>query len=158
MVWVSPSTPIGIQMAPAIKCIGIETSRNLGAQSLKDTDCCADLLVDAVLRIRLGKSFRDHPNLHALDAAFGGFGVRMDLHVVLPRVIAIRTGEHFEEQCVVGNGGGDWTGVVHIDLNRHDPGIWNEPVGRFHAVGSAKRRRHPDGSTLVATNGHVSLA
>ena len=48
--------------------------------------------------------------------------------------------------------------MIHIDLDRHDPGIGHQPMRRFHAVGAAERRGHADGAALVAADRHVHFA
>ena len=97
-------------------------------------------------------------DLETVDALAEGLRVRSRERRVLPRVEAVGPGDYFQEQSVVCHGGGHRPGVVERQLNRHDPGVRDKPMGRLHAVDAAEGGRNAYGSALIATECHIHLA
>jgi hypothetical protein len=79
-------------------------------------------------------------------------------HPVLARVEAVGPRQHLEQQRVVSDRRAHRPGVVDGQLDRHDPGVRHQAVGRLHAVDAAERRRNADRAAPIATDRHVDLA
>ena len=159
MVWVSPSTPIGSQSAPAEMVPGDRHLGDLRPELAEKLGGLPHLVVDAALRLRMTEALLHHARSGGLRRRRSSDSrVRVHLGRVLARIVAVGAGDHLEQQRIVLDGGRHRPGVVDVDLDRHDAGVGHQAVGRLHAVDPAERRGHADRAALVAADRHVGLA
>src|SRR6185312_13628463 len=83
-------------------------------------------LVDGSLGGRLQETFLDDADPHTLYALAERFCVFLHFWGLDARIVTVVSGKHLEQQSVVGDIRGHWTGVVDEDLDRHDAGVRHE--------------------------------
>ena len=70
------------------------------------------------------KSFLENTDTHALYTRIELFRiVQIRRRAILTRIIAIMSRNHLEHERIVGNGSSHRTGVININLNRHNAGV-----------------------------------
>ena len=76
----------------------------------------------------------------------------------MARVHAVASGERFQQEGVVVHVACHGAAVVHGRVHTEYAGVWDEPVGGLEPHDAAPGRGHPDGTGLVATQGHARVA
>src|SRR5262249_22951268 len=117
----------------------------------------ANFLIDVRLRVWMAESFRDEGNTHARRTPVESFLVGVRPWCVLSRVQAVCPGDNLKQECIIGDSGSHWTGMVDRHVHGHDAGIRDQAEARFHTAYSAERRRHANRTSLIASDGHVDL-
>jgi hypothetical protein len=128
IVCVGPSVPIGTEIAPATMRIGIDASLTRAretpgrlahrrAQARETPGRLAHRGVHVLLGIGLLETLLDDADAQARHALAQRVPIRLDLYVLLPRVVAVRPGQHLEQRCVVGHVGGHPAGVIATKIS-----------------------------------------
>src|SRR5213593_3572599 len=115
-------------------------------------------LVKEGFGLRKPKSLLHEGDPQTVDAGAERFGVPMHLGRVLAGVVAVGTGDDFQQERVVADRRRHGFGVIDVNFDLHDGRVGDEAVGGLHPVDAAEGRRHADRAALAAADRHVGLA
>jgi hypothetical protein len=128
---------------------------DLGASLRERRNCLAYRCVGARVRLRQAERFFEDADAQTFGAGLDVGRVAIGLAIALSRIKAVGAGDHFEQQCVVGNRTGQRPDMVERILHAEIAGTGHEPKRRLHADRAAATRRYADRAALVGAEGHV---
>ena len=129
-----------------------------GAEPGEPLGGIAHAAVDVRLRVGMAEAFAENSHAQAFDSAVERLGIAARCDAALARVDAVGPGDHFQQQGVVAHVGGHRAAGVERDLERRNPGVGHQPVGRLQSDDAAMAGGDADRAGLVAADRHVDVA
>ena len=157
-----PRRPLGRNAGPDVAAVTVPRQGDRldrGAQLLEGVRGLFDAGVHVGLRLVPAEPFLHDTEPQPGHVAVQRPGVRLAFEPgPLARVQSVRPGQHLQQQRGVVHGARHRAGVVQREFDRHDAGVWHQPIRRFVAVDAAPARGHADRAALISADRHVHRA